>query len=527
MSREHWDAIVIGSGFGGSAVAFKLASAGARVLVIERGRWVDRDDTAWDSRAIQIERKYKSGTPYEVDERRGRELTYPDDAVGGKSVFYGAASFRLRREDFATHDRFVSGSPEPVPPNWPIAYEDIEPFYSEAESEIGVAGVADLDPNEPPRSSDYESAPPPFGSSARLIANSARALGLNPFPMPLAINFVADRGRTKCQMCMTCDLFPCKVCAKNDLAVTLLPKAQGSGATVREKTIARRLVHSGGRVHEIECVDIESGEQYNITCDVCVVSCGAIASTALLLHSGLQHVEPNGRLLGRYLMRHCSGIVIGIFPFKTNPERQFHKQLAITDFCLGHPERDPKGPWGMIQALQTPPPEFVAETAPYPKPIGWIGSKTLPYHAYLLCMAEDIPQFDNCVVIDESRTDDFGLPLTRVFHRYLDRDLQARRGLWREAARILRKAGSLIRFRMPIHTYSHALGTARFGTDPELAVLDRWCRFFGLDNLFVVDGSYMPSSGGVNPSLTIAANGLRVGEYLNEHWNDLVGRGGV
>jgi choline dehydrogenase-like flavoprotein len=181
----------------------------------------------------------------------------------------------------------------------------------------------------------------------------------------------------------------------------------------------------------------------------------------------------------------------------------------------------------MIQALQTPPPEFVAETAPYPKPIGWIGSKTLPYHAYLLCMAEDIPQFDNCVVIDESRTDDFGLPLTRVFHRYLDRDLQARRGLWREAARILRKAGSLIRFRMPIHTYSHALGTARFGTDPELAVLDRWCRFFGLDNLFVVDGSYMPSSGGVNPSLTIAANGLRVGEYLNEHWNDLVGRGGV
>lgn len=526
MTKEHWDAVVIGSGFGGSTVALKLASAGVRVLVLERGRWADRDESAWNARAIQIDRKYKSHTPYEVDERRGRELTYPDDTVGGKSVFYGAASFRLRTEDFHVNSRFDQTELDATPPmDWPIDYSELEPFYSEAEREIGVAGRAGLDPTEPFRSSDYPAAPPAYGSSARLIATAATKLGLRPFPMPLAINFEGSHERPKCEMCMTCDLFPCKVCAKNDLSVTILPKAQRNGAVVRDQTVVKRVLMSNGRVREIECFDIKSGREFTVTCDLCVVSCGPIASAALLLSSGFDRIEPNGRLLGRYLMRHCSGIVIGIFPFKTNPERQFHKQFAITDFYFGHDKQGPNGPWGMIQALQTPPPEFVRETAPYPQPIGTIGSKTLPYHAYLLCIAEDLPNIDNHVGIDHHRVDQFGSPIALVYHEYCRRDLQARRALYREAARILRKAKSLIRVRLPIHTYSHALGTARFGNDPADAVLDPWCQFFGVPNLYVVDGSFMPTSAGVNPSLTIAANGLRVGQHLANNWDDAIRKG--
>jgi choline dehydrogenase-like flavoprotein len=525
MTQEHWDAVVIGSGFGGSTVALKLAAAGAQVLVLERGRWADRDKSAWDSHAIQIERKYKSRTPYEVDERWGREVTYPDDTVGGKSVFYGAASFRLRAEDFHIQSRFNPADLDSVPPmDWPIDYGDLEPFYGEAEREIGVAGLAGADPNEPTRSTDYPAVPPKYGSSARRIANAAIKLGLKPFPMPLAINFEETQDRPKCKMCMTCDLFPCKVCAKNDLSVTLLPKAQRSGAVVRDQTVVKRLVTSGGRVREVECLDVLSGREFSVTCELCVVSCGPIASAALLLSSGLDRVEPNGRLLGRYLMRHCSGIVIGIFPFKTNPERQFHKQFAITDFYFGHPKRGPDGPWGMIQALQTPPPEFVREMAPYPQPIGTIGSKTLPYHAYLLCIAEDLPHIENRVEVDRQRLDPYGSPIAQVYHKYCRRDLLARRALYREATRILRKAKSIVRVRLPIHTYSHALGTARFGTDPEQAVLDPWCRFFGVPNLFVVDGSFMPTSAGVNPSLTIAANGLRVGQHLADNWDEAVSK---
>jgi choline dehydrogenase-like flavoprotein len=519
MSSEHWDAVIIGTGFGGSAVASKLAQTGMRVLALERGRWADRDDSAWDPQAIQIDRKYKSGTPYEVDERWGRKSTYPDDAVGGKSVFYGAASLRMRRDDFHLHERFAPAETGELPPtDWPIDYDGLAPFYDEAERSIGVAGVAGADPTEPERSAPYEHEPPPYGSSAQLVAGAATALGLKPFPLPLAINFAGDRGRPQCIKCMTCDLFPCKIGAKNDLAVTLLPEAQQRGATVRPGVVARHLVTRDGRVRAVECVETATGRAFTVTCDVCVVSCGAIASATLLLASGLGNVEPNGRLLGRYLMRHCSGIVIGMFPFKTNPERQFHKQVALTDFYFGHPTRAPRGPWGIIQALQTPPPEVIKQTAPYPQPVGWMGAKTVPYQAYLLCMAEDLPNVENRVSVDKQREDAYGVPLASLHHRYGARDLAARRGLYREARRILRKAGSLVRVRMHIHTYSHALGTARFGTDPAHAVLDPWCKFFGVDNLFVVDGSFMPTSAGVNPSLTIAANGLRVGQHLADEW---------
>jgi hypothetical protein len=252
------------------------------------------------------------------------------------------------------------------------------------------------------------------------------------------------------------------------------------------------------------------------------VSAGAIPSPALLLRSGLGDVGPNGSVIGRHLMRHCSGIMIGVFPFRTNPERLFHKQVALTDFYFGREGDAPHGPWGSIQSLQTPPPVFVRHEAPYPAPIGQLAAKSLAFQAYLLCMAEDLPQWENRVDVDATQTDPLGLPITSVHHTYLERDLQARTALYRQAGRILRRAGALFRLRFPIHTYSHALGTCRMGTDPATSVVDPWCGFHGIPNLFVVDGSFMPSSGGVNPSLTIAANGFRVGAHLVEHWDDRV-----
>ncbi|HMJ58639.1 MAG TPA: GMC family oxidoreductase [Gemmatimonadales bacterium] len=519
---NSWDLVVVGTGFGGSMVALAAVRAGLRVLLIERGRWVDRDDSAWDTQSILIDRKYRSASPFETPGSMfGRSQYFPDEAVGGKSPFYGAASFRFREDDFRLRQRYPGVCSDLV--DWPITYADLAPYYEQAEGLLGVAGVAGQDPTEPPRR-PYAAAPPSFSTPARRVAAAAASLGLKPFPIPLAINFASTDGRRPCVQCLTCDLFPCKIGAKNDLSVTVLPGAIAAGATVLHSTVALRLKRAGegegARISEVECLDTTSGERFSVKCRVCVVSAGAIPTPALLLASGLGDVGPNGAWIGRCLMRHCSGIVIGIFGERTNPERAFHKQVALTDFYFGEDRRSPPGPWGMIQGLQVPPPEFIASEGGFP--IGTLGAKAADRLVFLLCIGQDLPDPENRVAIDAATSDRYGAPTPRVFHRYSRRDRQARSQLYRVGTRVLRKAGALIRVRKPIHTFSHALGSCRFGTDPARAVLDPWCRMFGVPNLFVVDASFMPSSGGVNPSLTIAANALRVGEHLVAEWDRLV-----
>jgi choline dehydrogenase-like flavoprotein len=517
---KTWDAVVIGTGFGGSMVALQLARAGLQVLLLERGRWVDRDESAWNPNAILIERKYRSATPFEAQQACGSAQLYPDEVVGGNSVFYGAASFRLREQDFAVRSwRREQNLPEYSYVDWPISYEDLAPFYEEAEQLLGVAGLAGADPTEPRRASDYAQSPIPFSAPAQRVAEAARELGLHPFPIPLAINFSAKHARPRCVQCAVCDLLPCKIGAKNDLAVSVLPEAIQRGAVVRPFTIAKRVLKRNGLIAGVECLDSRTGETFTVRCKLCVVSAGAIASAKLLLASGLDEQRPNGAWIGRNLMRHCNGVVIGMHPFATNPEKKFHKQVGITDFYFGS-GRGPSGGWGMIQGLQVAPPELIQAHAPFP--FGALGAATTRYQTYLLCIAEDLPNPENRVTLDVAQKDVYGLPLAKVVHHYCERDLHARAALYREAGRILRRAGAFMCLRKDIQTFSHALGSIRFGDDPRHAALDPFCNFFGVPNLFVVDGSFMPSSASVNPSLTIAANALRVGKHIAENWARVV-----
>jgi choline dehydrogenase-like flavoprotein len=514
-TEQHWDAVIVGTGFGGSMMALQLARAGRSVLVLDRGRWVDRDESAWDTTAILVDRKYKSQTAYEAPQFTKRQLLYPNDTIGGNSVFYGAASLRLREADFERRSRFRHlGDSADQYVDWPISYRELQPYYEDAERLLGVAGVQGVDPTEPPRTTDYVCAPPPYGSPARRIVRAAEGLGLHPFQLPLAINFGGNDGRDKCIQCMTCDLYPCKLGAKNDLSVTVLPAAMRHGATVRGETIVTKLRVVQDRVTGVECIDVATRQSFAVSCDVAVVSAGAIASPKILIASGLASL-PQGDLIGKYLMRHCSGIIIGLCPFDTNPEQMFHKQVAITDFYFGGPSQ-PAGPWGMLQALQVPPAEYMEQEGPFP--VNHIGPWTIRKQIFLLAIAEDMPNRDNRVEVHASARDPFGVPIATLHHRYARRDYAARRALYREGARILRRAGAWMRFRKPIYSFSHAVGSCRFGDDPASAVLDPHCRLFGVTNLFVVDGSFMPTSGGVNPSLTIAANALRVGRHVSDNW---------
>ena len=495
MKSRRYDVIVVGSGFGGSAAAYSFAKAGLKTLLLERGNRVRRDALDWSPREILLKKRYKSESPVYVKQYDDRafKAVYPNEAVGGMSVFYGGASLRLREKDFA---------------RWPIRYADLEGYYSQAEKMLEVHGDAGEDVHEPRRSEGYPFEGVELTPPARRIFTAARELGYKPFKIPLAINFT-NSARTVCLKCTTCDGFPCKVEAKNDLTVTVLQKAQAFDLEIMPDTIVRRLVEKNGKIVSIECIDRRSGKGFDLSAATVILSAGALHSPAILLRSGLEAYE-NCRFIGRFLMRHCNAIVTYVFPFQTNPDRVFHKQICLTDFY--EDLRVKSGcAVGILQDIYTPAPEVIGHFAP-------AGSKTLAslaagYMQNLLCIAEDEPNFDNSVRLS-SDTDDYGLEIVEVVHQYSPGDYERRDYLVERARKILRGAGGVIPYLYKLDTFSHAVGTLRCGEDSKESVLDRDCRFWGIENLFVLDGSFMPASGGVNPSLTIAANAFRVADRI-------------
>ena len=505
-----YDAIVIGSGFGGAMAARVLVRAGWSVLMLERGDWVERNAESWSADGVgPMTPHYSVETPYHVKDDRGATPMGAFHCVGGPSVFYGGVAFRFRAEDFE-HDPEIAGSSAA---HWPFTYSAIEPYYTEAEHIIGVAGASGIDPTEPARSQPYPQTPTELAPISRRIEHAARELGCHPFPLPLAINHSGSRGRNSCIQCGTCDGFACAIGAKNDLATVVVRPLLKQGLHLRPNTVVTRLIASDGRVTEVQGVDRLSGRSMRFSSRTVILAAGAIASPHLILASGLQRLNPAGHVVGRYLMRHYNEIVFGIFPRVPNPEGLFHKQLGIHDFYFGHPALGrPRGKLGGIQQLATPPVALVK--AQLPRLLGRVCAPWVSHLTGLLVIAEDQPQFDNRVVLDRESTDRFGLPSLHVTHRYSPRDILAGRALAGRAGAILRRGGAWGLYRHRIGTLSHAVGTLPMGLDARTSAVDHDCRFRGLDNLYVLDGSVMPTSAGVNPSLTIAANALRAAYRL-------------
>jgi choline dehydrogenase-like flavoprotein len=508
--RTSYDAVVVGSGFGGAMAACELVDAGLRVLMVERGGWVPRGPRNGSSGSVgPLTPFYSTETPYRAVAGGEKDVIGSFQCVGGPSVFYGGAALRFRARDFEPAPEIVGGSRA----SWPFRYDDVEPHYARAEQLLGVAGELGADPTEPPHSTPYPQLPGALSPTGRLVRDAAARLGLTPSRLPLAFNHAARDGRAACTACATCDGFACAIGAKNDLATAVLPGLLRRGLTLRSNTVAVRLVAEGRRIVALDCVDRESGRPLRLRAGLFVLAAGALASPHLLLASGLDRLHPGGHAIGRYLTRHVNAVVIGLFARRPDREAQFHKQVAIHDFYFGHPRvKEPAGKLGAIQQLSTPPAELVK--AYLPRAVGSAVATTLPHATGLLVMAEDQPRAENGLEVDPGRPDRFGLPQLRITHRYTPRDEAALRALVGQARAILREAGAWITYVQPIRTFSHALGTVRMGTDPLESALDEECRLRGSENLYVVDGSAFPTSGAVNPSLTIAANALRAGRRL-------------
>jgi len=508
-----YDAVIIGSGFGGSLAAYALVKAGLRVLMIERGDWVKRGYHNWlPESTVDLTPYYSTEIPAHITSGGNQPVMGIYSCVGGPSVFYGGVSLRFREDDFRAN-REITGDSQAF---WPISYRDLEPFYSKAEQILQVAGKAGQDPCEPFRSTDYPQALPELSMVSQQLSDSAQKLGLKPFQLPVAINYSSSGRRGECLRCVTCDTYACAVGAKNDLATVVIPRLLEEGLELQSNTIVVRLESGRDKVLSVLCYDKEQMRRKSFKGKTFILGGGALGTPHLLLASELERVNPAGEVIGHYLMRHCSSIVFGIFPYRVSGGKLFQKQIGITDFYFG----DPNGHQGLnklgsIQQIQAPPPAALVKKM-LPKPVGQMVCWGLENLAGLLAMAEDQPRFENAVTVDRTKVDGWGLPAMLVSYRESQRDLEATKLLLKKARRILRRAGAWLFYTHQIKTFSNAVGTVRMGLDPHSSPLDSYCKYRGLENLFVTDGSVFPTSAGVNPSLTIAANALRVGEYISK-----------
>jgi len=512
MTRYEADVVIIGSGFGGTMMAHKMSETGKSVIIIERGDWVKRGPENWGSMgSIDLTPNYDKSNPYRVVKGGNKPEMGAYTAVGGPSLFYGGVSFRMRAEDFEPPADIVGESGAA----WPISYDDLEKYYGVAEGLLNIAGEAGVDPTEPIRSSGFPQQPAPYADISSKIKGAAESLGLKPFHLPLAINY-QDKSRSACQLCTTCDTFACAISAKNDLDTMLLSKMSSGKVKILANTIVHRLDHDGASIGEVRCLDLTTDEEVVVTGEIVVLSAGALASPHILLNSKLDEVNPAGLSIGRYLMRHTNAIVFGIFPGTADKQKRYHKELAIMDFYLGHPDVEFEGERiGSLQQVPTPPRGLVEREAP--KPLGKLLGVAVKLITGLLAIAEDQPQFDNYIKLDHSLPKKHKMAAPEVSHDYSERDQAAIKVLIDQAKKIMKASGALSNYVHHIRTFSHTVGTVRMGDDPSSAPLDRNCKFRGLDNLYVVDGSFMPTSGAVNPSLTISANALRVADQILLH----------
>jgi choline dehydrogenase-like flavoprotein len=510
---DHYDVIVVGTGAGGGTLARTLAPSGKRVLLLERGDFLPQEDDNWDPGEVFINGKYISPDPW----YDGGGNTFQPQVhyfVGGATKLYGAALYRLRPQDFG-EIKHVDG----VSPAWPLDYDDFEPWYTKAEWMYEVHGEHGADPTEGPASKPYPW--PPVSHEPRLqeISLALERRGYHPFPAPCGILLdEEDREKSSCIRCAWCDGYPCKVHAKADAEVMgVRPALEHPNVELLVNTEVVQLeTDSTGRTVTGVVVERDGGREV-YSADIVVISAGAANSAKILLRSAsYQHpaglANGSGQVGRNYMFHNCKAIVS---LSKEPNDTVFQKTLGINDFYLANEDREfPLGNIQMIgksnaEAMKGERPKLT-KFAPH-----WTLKDTAEHAVDWWLTTEDLPLPDNRVTVDAEGK--VHLAYTPSNDRELD-------NLYAELRTILNHSGMpehhvlsknfYMSMQIPVAGVAHQAGTCRFGNDPASSVLDPNCRAHEVDNLYVVDTSFFPSIGAVNPALTAIANAVRVGEHL-------------
>ena len=516
---SRYDVIIIGTGAGGGTLAHRLAPSGKRILLLERGDYVPREKDNWSTRAVNLEGKYNTK---EVWRTADGEPLHPHTNywVGGNTKFYGAALFRLRREDFGELKHWGG-----ISPAWPIRYEDLEPYYTQAEQLYHVHGRRGEDPTDPPASTPYPHPAVSHEPRMQQLSDDFQRLGLRPFHVPLGVLLDEQNPRKSgCIRCGTCDGHPCLVYAKADAQVLCVdPALEHPNVTLLTGAYVSRLETSpaGGEVTRV--IVERQGAKEVYSADVVVVSCGAINSAALLLRS-VTDKHPNGLangsdVVGRHYMGHVNSVLMALS--KCPNPTVFQKTLAVNDFYFGSPEWE--FPMGHISFVGKLDGDTLKAGAPAVAP-GWTLDLMAKHSLDFWLTSEDLPDPNNRVTLD--RAGNIVLSYQPNNEEGHTRLIDKLKHLMKQQTRCtvhghechegLFARSLYLGQRIPLAGVAHQNGTVRFGRDPKTSALDENCRAHEVDNLYIVDASVFPSSGAVNPALTVMANALRVGDHLLE-----------
>jgi choline dehydrogenase-like flavoprotein len=489
--QYDFDVIVVGGGAGGATFAHACARAGKSVLVLERGERHHYGGPSFDEKAVLIDKG-----PYddrEIELNGTTKRLYMAGILGGGTSLYGGVLIRPSEQDFQPGRHYGKRIPKAIW-DWPISYADLETHYTEAERLYGVSGCGEEDfgPLMKPARGFSGEPLPLHPLNQRLIAAN-REHGLHPFRLPLAID------SSKCLRCAACAGYVCPTGARGS-AAHLLDSTISRGYALKVQTrveVERLSKERGSGTTLVSVLDRVTGRRYQYRGRKYALAAGAFGSSLLMLRSGFDHT-----MIGRNYMMHLCSLVAGVYPQETDADSSFIKQVGFSDFYFGTKKFPHK--MGIVQSLAVPGPLMAAKASPYlPAAVRtFLRKRILP----LAGIVEDLPNPANRVTLGPDNT---GV----ITHKYGRYDLARRQRMTPQIARILKRSGVVYcisrRYRTHEHV-AHQCGTLRFGNDPVHAVLDSDCRMYANPDIFVVDGSFLPTSLGVGPGLTIMANALRV-----------------
>lgn len=536
---ETVDFVIVGSGAAGGVLAKQLSTRGHSVVVLEMGPRLSPSQFKHDEFAYWINSELGPKTPVtwrrKVDEeaRVGNGGIFRASIVGGSSVHFTANFWRLHEIDFIERSKF-GAIPGANLADWPITYQDLEPYYTMVDWEVGVSGVPG--PFDPPRSRPYPLPPLPVKSSGVLFEQGCRKLGLHPQPSPMAILSGPLNGRNACQHCGYCIGFGCEFGAKSSSLASMIPVAEATGkCEVRPNSYVRRVeLDAKGRATGVTYFDADKKEQFQPARAVILSANGAETPKLLLISSSSRH--PNGLAnssgyVGKHLMFNGNTGTLGLFEHPLNEYKSVQVTRVIHDFYDSDPKRGFYGGGGIDARFQQYPIVWAAGGLPQDAPTWGSAYKHMLSDYFNRTMMSaghttSLPVETNSVTLDPTVKDDWGLPALRITYTDHPDDIKMMQFMIERSKEILNAAGAQKVWGNDAGVSggtAHLLGTCRMGKDPKTSVINADHRTHDVRNLFLCDGSSMVTSGRGQPTMTIMALAFRAGARIS----DLAKRGEI